>query len=93
MKLKKLLKVVSKDTPIQVFFEYDMYMYDPLLIKPEEYSTYEDLQVEALQVKKNTGYLDVFITAVGYYYDSEKDKYIVYKSGKVNRELRDEQII
>ena len=80
MKLKDLLEVVSGNTPIQVFFEFDMDMFEPLLVHTKEYSTYEDLQIEALSVEKNTDTLDVLITAVGYYYNAGKDKYVEYQS-------------
>ena len=32
MKLKKLLKLVSKATKVKVIFDFDVLMYDPILI-------------------------------------------------------------
>ena len=77
MKLKKLLELVSSDTKIKVIFnyDYDMPMYDTVVLDPSEYSRHENLQVEDLSVDKNSGILNVYINAIGYYYNSENDKY------------------
>ena len=40
MKLKKLLKLVSRDTKIKVIFDFDVLMYDPILIEPSDYPIY-----------------------------------------------------
>lgn len=78
MKLKKLLKLVSKDTKIRVIFEYK------IVVKPCDYSKYEDLKVEqlrliegtdALSVDGDSGILYVYINSMGYYYNAETDKY------------------
>ena len=78
MKLKKLLKLVSKDTKIRVIFEYE------IVVKPCDYSKYEDLKVEqlrliegtdALSVDEGSGILYVYINSMGYYYNAKTDKY------------------
>ena len=77
MKLKKLLELVSSDTKINVIFDYDydMGMYDPVVLDPSDYPRHENLQVENLSVDKNSGILYVYINAIGFYYNSETDKY------------------
>ena len=75
MKLKKLLKLVSSDNKIKVFFDYDVLMYDPKLLDTSEYPCHEDLPIETLSVDKNSGILYVYINAIGYGYNSKTDKY------------------
>ena len=75
MKLKKLLKLVSKDTKIRVIYDFDVLMYDPILIEPSDYSRHEELPVDALSVDENSGILYVYINSIGFYYNAETDKY------------------
>ena len=77
MKLKELLELVSSDTKINVIFDYDydMGMYDPVVLDPSDYPRHENLQVEDLSIDKNLGILNVYINAIGYYYNAETDKY------------------
>lgn len=77
MKLKKLLELVSSDTKIEVIFDYDydMSMYDPVVLDPSEYSRHENLQVKTLSVGKKSSILYVYINAIGYYYNFKTDKY------------------
>lgn len=75
MKLKKLLKLVSKDTKIKVIFDFDVLMYDPILIEPSDYPRHEDLPVDALSVDEDSGILYVYINSIGFYYNAETDKY------------------
>lgn len=75
MKLKKLLKLVSSDTKIKVFFDYDVLMYDPKLLDPSEYPCHENLQVETLSVDEGSGTLYVYINSIGFYYNAETYKY------------------
>lgn len=77
MKLKKLLELVSSDTKILVIFDYDydMGMYDPVVLDPSDYPRHENLQVESLSVDKNSGILYAYINAIGLYYNAETDKY------------------
>lgn len=75
MKLKKLLKLVSKDTKIKVIFDFDVLMYDPILIEPSDYPRHEDLPVDALSVDEDSGILQVYINSIGFYYNAETDKY------------------
>ena len=75
MKLKKLLKLVSKDTKIKVIFDFDVLMYDPILIEPSDYPRHEDLPVDALSVDEGSGILYVYINSIGFYYNAETDKY------------------
>lgn len=74
MKLKKLLKLVSSDTKIEVIFKDDS-MDKPLVLYPSEYSKHENLQVKSLNVGKKSGILYVYINAIDYYYNYETDKY------------------
>lgn len=75
MKLKKLLKLVSKDTKIKVIFDFDVLMYDPILIEPSDYPRHENLHVDSLCVDKDSGTLYVYINSIGFYYNAETDKY------------------
>ena len=75
MKLKKLLKLVSRDTKIKVIFDFDVLMYDPILIEPSDYPRHENLQVDSLCVDKDSGTLYVYINSIGFYYNAETDKY------------------
>ena len=75
MKLKKLLKLVSKATKIRVLYDFDVLMYDPILIEPSDYPRHEDLPVDALSVDENSGILYVYINSIGFYYNAETDKY------------------
>lgn len=75
MKLKKLLKLISKDTKIRVIYDFDVLMYDPILIEPSDYPRHEDLPVDALSVDEDSGILYVYINSMGYYYNAETDKY------------------
>ena len=75
MKLKKLLKLVSKATKIRVLYDFDVLMYDPILIEPSDYPRHEDLPVDALSVDDNSGILYVYINSMGYYYNAKTDKY------------------
>lgn len=72
MKLKKFLRLVSSDTKIKVIFEYD------LTIKPCDYPKYEDLKVEQLRLIEGTDTLKVHISANGFFYNPEKNKYVKY---------------
>ena len=75
MKLKKLLKLVSKATKVKVIFDFDVLMYDPILIEPSDYPRHEDLPVDALSVDEDSGILYVYINSMGYYYNAKTDKY------------------
>lgn len=79
MKLKKLLKLISSDTKIEVIFkdDYDALMSEPIpiFLDPSEYPRHENLQVESLSVGKNSSILYVYINATGYYYNYKTDKY------------------
>ena len=75
MKLKKLLKLVSRDTKVKVIFDFDVLMYDPILIEPSDYPRHEDLPVDALSVDEESGTLYVYINSIGFYYNAETDKY------------------
>ena len=75
MKLKKFLRLVSSDTKIKVIFDFDVLMYDPILIEPSDYSRHEDLPVDALSVDEDSGILYVYINSMGYYYNAKTDKY------------------
>lgn len=75
MKLKKLLKLVSKDTKIRVLYDFDVLMYDPILIESSDYPRHEDLPVDALSVDKDSGTLYVYINSIGFYYNAKTDKY------------------
>ena len=75
MKLKKLLKLVSKATKIRVIYDFDVLMYDPILIEPSDYPRHEDLPVDALSVDEDSGILYVYINSIGYYYNAETDTY------------------
>ena len=75
MKLKKLLKLISRDTKVKVIFDFDVLMYDPILIEPSDYTRHEDLPVDALCVDKDSGTLYVYINSIGFYYNAETDKY------------------
>ena len=75
MKLKKLLKLVSKDTKIRVIYDFDVLMYDPILIEPSDYPRHEDLPVDALSVDEESGILYVYINSMSYYYNAKIDKY------------------
>ena len=70
MKLKKLLKLVSSDTKIKVIFEYD------LVVRTCDYQKYEDLKVEQLRLIEGTDILKIHISANGFFFDPEKDKYV-----------------
>lgn len=72
MKLKKLLELVSSDTKIKVIFEYE------IVVKPCDYSKYEDLKVEQLRLTEGTDTLKVHISANGFFYNPEKNKYVKY---------------
>lgn len=72
MKLKKFLKLVSSDTKIKVIFEYD------LVIKTCDYPKYEDLKVAELRLAEGTDTLKVHISANGFFYNPEKNKYVKY---------------
>lgn len=75
MKLKKLLKLVSKDTKIRVIYDFDVLMYDPILIEPSDYPRHENLPVDVLSVDEDSGILYVYINSIGFYYNAETDKY------------------
>lgn len=75
MKLKKFLRLVSSDTKIKVIFDYDVLMYDPILIEPSDYPRHENLQVDALSVDEVSGILYIYINSMGYYYNAKTDKY------------------
>ena len=75
MKLKKLLKLVSKATKIRVLYDFDVLMYDPILIEPSDYPRHEDLPVDALSVDEDSGILYVYINSIGFYYNAKTDKY------------------
>ena len=75
MKLKKLLKLVSKATKIRVICYFDVLMYDPILVEPSDYPRHEDLPVDALSVDEESGILYVYINSMGYYYNAKTDKY------------------
>lgn len=70
MKLKKFLRLVSSDTKIKVIFEYE------IVVKPCDYSKYEDLKVEQLRLIEGTDTLKVHISANGFFYNPEKNKYV-----------------
>ena len=70
MKLKKFLRLVSSDTKIKVIFEYE------IVVKPCDYSKYEDLKVEQLRLIEGTDTLKVHISANGFFYNTEKNKYV-----------------
>lgn len=72
MKLKKFLKLVSSDTKIKVIFEYEN------VVKPCDYSKCEDLKVEQLRLIAGTDILKVHISADGFFYNPEKNKYVKY---------------
>lgn len=72
MKLKKFLRLVSSDTKIKVIFEYD------LVIKTCDYPKYEDLEVAQLRLAEVTDILKVHISANGFFYNPEKNKYMKY---------------
>ena len=72
MKLKKLLKLFLSDTKIKVIFDYD------LVIIPCDYPEYEDLQVVELRLNEDEGTLRVYISANGFFYSPEKNKYVKY---------------
>ena len=72
MKLKKFLRLVSSDTKIKVIFEYE------IVVKPCDYSKYEDLKVEQLRLIEGTDTLEVYISANGFFYNPEKNKYVKY---------------
>lgn len=72
MKLKKFLRLVSSDTKIKVIFEYE------IVVKPCDYSKYEDLKVEQLRLIEGTDTLKVHISANGFFYNPEKNKYVKY---------------
>ena len=72
MKLKKFLRLVSSDTKIKVIFEYE------IVVKPCDYSKYEDLKVEQLRLIEGTDTLKVHISANGFFFDPEKNKYVKY---------------
>ena len=75
MKLKKLLKLISKDTKVKVIFDFDVLMYDPILIEPCDYPRHENLQVDSLCVDKDSDTLYVYINSIGFYYNAKTDKY------------------
>lgn len=70
MKLKKLLKLFLSNTKIKVIFAYD------LVIKPCDYPKYEDLKVAELRLNDGEGTLRVYISANGFFYNPEKNKYV-----------------
>ena len=72
MKLKKFLRLVSSDTKIKVIFEYE------IVVEPCDYSKYEDLKVEQLRLIEGTDILKVHISANGFFYNPEKNKYVKY---------------
>ena len=72
MKLKKFLRLVSSDTKIKVIFEYE------IVVKPCDYSKYEDLKVEQLRLIEGTDTLKVHISANGFFYNPDKNKYVKY---------------
>lgn len=72
MKLKKFLRLVSSDTKINVIFEYD------LVIETCDYPKYEDLEVVQLSLAEGSDTLKVHISAYGFFYNPEKNKYVKY---------------
>ena len=70
-----MLKLVSKATKIRVIYDFDVLMYDPILIEPNDYPRHEDLPVDALSVDEDSGILYVYINSIGFYYNAETDKY------------------
>ena len=75
MKLKKFLRLVSRDTKVKVICDCDVLTYDPILMKPSNYPRYENLQVDALNVDKDSGILYVYLNSIGFYYNAKTDKY------------------
>ena len=70
MKLKKFLRLVSSDTKIKVSFGCE------IVVKPCDYSKCEDLKVEQLRLIEGTDTLKVHISANGFFYNPEKNKYV-----------------
>lgn len=72
MNLKKFLRLVSSDTKIKVIFEYGV------VVKPCDYSKYEDLKIAQLRLIEDTDILKVHISVNGFFYNPKKNKYVKY---------------